>query len=77
MGTASCRLTVRFQSATQIFPVNLNPCDNQFVLARWEFPCKKRSVRDRVHAYLALVVGMDVRRVMFLDIRKNIRMRIP
>ena len=47
--------------------MNLNPCDNQLVLVGRQLARQDHSSRDGIDGHAALVVGMQVWRVMSLE----------
>jgi hypothetical protein len=51
--------------------MNFDPGNDQFVFVRRQFTGQKRAIKNGVNRYLALVVSMDVRHMMALNIAKE------
>ena len=61
----------------QIFVMDFDPGNDQFVFVRRQFTGQKRAIKKSVTATWRLVVGMNVGHMMAFNAHKDIRMSNP
>jgi hypothetical protein len=61
----------QFPVGKQILLMNFNPSDDKLVLFGMQFTCQKSPIKNRIDGHFTLIIGMDMRHMMFLDVSEK------